>query len=97
MPCLIKIWKTMPLKYKRFKSILKDTSIALRDYIEQLLKIFKNSPHQLSISQMKLIRLYKTKQTLSENETEYKNIIKWFSWKTKHLLYCIVDYREDFL
>ena len=34
----------MPLKYKRFKSILKDTAIALRGYIEQLLKIFMNTP-----------------------------------------------------
>ena len=51
----------MPLKYKRFKSILKDTSIAFRDYIEQLLKVVKNTP---------------MKQTLSENETVDKNIVK---------------------
>ena len=56
--------------------------IALRDYIEQLLKIFKNT-HQLSISQIKQIRLYKMRQTLSENETDNKNILKWFSWKKK--------------
>ena len=71
--------KKMPLKYKCFKSILKDTSIALRDYIEQILKIVKNTP-------MKQIGLYQAKETLSENETVDRNIVKWFFEKLNFVI-----------
>ena len=46
------------------------------------------------------MKLYKTKETLSENETDDKNIMSEMGFlkkKKKHLIYCIVDYREVFL